>query len=355
MVGETLKQILALAEEKLPAIETWTLEKKAQYAFSDATIVEFHKAFDAWREKQSKRISNINDVLSRIGKFRWPYFAPPDWEDIRALLSKACFELLEEMDYYYDETTGKAAKKPTPKKATTAAAKAYVPTGLPVCKEPGDVLTLLNLEMLKFLSQLPGNLFYKIRKRASTTLPDGSKLKGRLMYAKIYYRRPGTTVDKLLDSLFFGEYDPNWMNWTGWGELRIGESPTLEPVKKEEYIEPEKIKIGQALYPAPTPAPKPTPTPTPTPTPEAPKIEISPGKHFTPPNPIERLFRVPGTDEIFELSEWQAPQPDVPEGFGTRIWIKSAEIFEQMYGKEGWAKVKDITRAELNKYYLMPF
>lgn len=75
--------------------------------------------------------------------------------------------------------------------------------------------------------------------------------------------------------------------------------------------------------------------------------------HIKPPKEAYRLFRVPGTPEVYELSEWQPPTPEYPEGYGTRRHIPSPEALEEEYGKKAWEKVKPISSEELAKYKLI--
>ncbi len=66
-----------------------------------------------------------------------------------------------------------------------------------------------------------------------------------------------------------------------------------------------------------------------------------------------RLFRIPDTPEVYELSEWQTPTAEQPGGYGTKKWIPTGAAFEAEYGKEAWPKVKPISREELGKYAMI--
>ena len=355
MIGETLKQIDAIMQTKIPGlrgadlptegvwdwikmhliptVEWKTPEDEEKEKWLTETIAELNNVYGYWRANKSKRISALNDVLSRISKLRWGAFAPKDCEDVRALLSKGCTELMEEMGYRYNEKTNEAEKIPKPKKAK--AGKEYVPTGLPIINNFDTLMSLLNSTLVEFTANLPGKIYYKLRKRTSYTPPEGETIKGRLVQAKMYYRQPAPKAGKLMTDLIIGEYNPDWLEWLDYGEVKLGEKPEAKGITVTEY------RAEAAAAPAPTPAP-------------ATKI-WEPNHHYLPANPLDRLFRVPGTNEIYELSDWQGPMPEYPEGFGTRIWIKDPNVFNAIYGPDAWGKVKDITKTELERYILMPF
>jgi len=69
-----------------------------------------------------------------------------------------------------------------------------------------------------------------------------------------------------------------------------------------------------------------------------------PSRHYPPPVSAYRIYKVPGTLTVWELSYWQRG------GFGTRRGFANPQAFINRYGGWGWHFIKPISWSELNKY-----
>ena len=69
-----------------------------------------------------------------------------------------------------------------------------------------------------------------------------------------------------------------------------------------------------------------------------------PTHHYPPPAPIYRIYQVPGSLTVWELSYWQRG------GFGTRQGFVNPWALIKRYGGQGWRHIKPISWSELNKY-----